>query len=146
MPGDATIPLPSSSGGPTLDAELYTNDASTVVDRERIATVPGIPSKSQTTLDNNNVSASGDNVLVAGISAKTIRVMRLLLIASAPVTINFKDGAGTTLMGPITLGSGGSIVLDDTGEPWFVTSAANDFILNLSAAVQVTCTLWFTQS
>jgi hypothetical protein len=146
MPGDATIVLPSSSGGPTLDAETYSNASSTTVDRERVASVPGVPTKQQTTPVNVLASASGANVIVAGVGGQTVRVMRMLLVAAAPVNVDFRDGASTILSGPFPLGTNGAIVLDDDGEPWCVTSSGNGFEIGLSAAVNVQTTVWYTQS
>jgi len=147
MPGDATIPLPTSSGGPTLDAEQYTNASSVTVNRERTASVPGVPTKMQTTLDHNLLTTSGDNTIVAGVAAQTIRVMRMILSSQQPVNVSFKDGTGGSVIGgPYYLGAYGSVTLDDTGEPWFVTSATNNLVANLSNNANVTLEVWITQS
>jgi hypothetical protein len=92
-----------------------------------------------------NAAASGDNALIAAVAAKTSRVMKLFLIAKAPVDIKFRDGT-TDLDGVISLQAGGSITLDFDGEPWFVTSVNTAFNLNLSAAVQVSGRIYYSQS
>lgn len=93
-----------------------------------------------------NAAANGDNTLVAGVAAQTVRVFQLFLVTSANVNIKFKDGAGTDLTAAMSMTKGGAMVLDFNGEPWFVTSAANAFILNLSAAQQVSGRIYYTQS
>jgi len=143
---DSTIQLPPNGGGPILDAEQFTNSGSTVTNRERMAVVPGIPQTGQTTPVNANQSASGDTTVVAGTAAQTVRIYRLVLSVSAPTNILFKDGASTTLAGPYYLQAGGTITLDDSGEPWFITSAGNGFVVNSSNAVAYTVTAWYTKS
>lgn len=93
-----------------------------------------------------SVAASGDNTLVAGIGGQTIRIWKLLLVFNAAVNIIFKDGAATNLTGVMNMLANGSFVLDFDAEPWFLTAAANAFILNLSAAVQVSGRIYYTQS
>ena len=146
MSTDTTVVLPPNSGGPSLDAEQYTQKSSTVVDRERIASVAGTPTAAQTTLANVAVSSSGATVVVAAVGGQTVRVMRMMLTTLHPVNIEFLDGASTVLAGPFVLQAGGAIVLDDSGEPWFVTSSGNAFEINLSVAGTVQVSVWYTQS
>jgi hypothetical protein len=75
--------------------------------------------------------ASGDNMLVAGVAGKVIKVYELMLVLSTGGTLVFKDGASTDLTGPLAMLANGSIVLDVDSNPWFTTSAGNDFVLNL---------------
>lgn len=93
-----------------------------------------------------NASSSGDNTLVSGTTSQTVRVYRLLLTAAGNVNVKFKDGASTDLTAALTLQAGGAIVLDFDTEPWFVTSAGNGFVLNLSAAVQVSGRVWYVKN
>ena len=93
-----------------------------------------------------NVSASGDNTLITGTIGQTIRVYRVLLVMKGGADLIFKDGAATNLTGAMTLTSAGSIVLDFNGEPWFVTSSGNAFILNLSAAKQASGRIYYIKS
>ena len=143
---DSTIQLPPNSGGPILDCETFTNSASVSTNRERIATCPGIPNVGQTTIANVAGSASGNTSIVAsGGGSTTIRVMRLLLSVASPTNIQLMNGASLA-MGPYYLQGGGSITLDDTGEPWMVCSAATAFQINSSNTVNYTCTVWYTLS
>ena len=105
------------------------------------------PTTSGLTAASVSVAASGDNTLVAGVSAQTVRVFRLFLVVASAVNIQFKNAtAGTALTGVMTMTAGGSFVLDFSGEPWFVTAVAGAFVLNLSAAVQVSGAVYYTQS
>ena len=94
-----------------------------------------------------SAASSGENVLVAGTASQTIRVFAIFLIAAAAVDIKFKDAAsGTDLTGAMSLAAKGGMVLDPMGEPWFKTATAGAFILNLSAAVQVSGRIYYTKS
>jgi|HubBroStandDraft_2_1064218.scaffolds.fasta_scaffold34097_3 hypothetical protein len=48
--------------------------------------------------------------------------------------------------GPYTLQAGGAIILDDSGEPWFINSDGNALEINLSAAPTAQGAVWYTQS
>lgn len=90
-----------------------------------------------------NFSASGDNVLVAGVIGKVIKVWRMFVVADDVTTLIFKDGS-SPLSGPL---SGKlRIVLDLNDKPWYQTSPGNDFVVHQSSGIQVGGTLWITQS
>lgn len=94
-----------------------------------------------------SVSSSGDNTVVSGTSSQTVRVHKLVLIAAGAVSVTLKDGAGTSLTGAIPLTTNGSLSIDfPEGEPAFVTSAGNGFVVGLSAAVAVTGFVQYTKS
>lgn len=100
-------------------------------------------------LTNASVSASssGDNTIVAGTAAQTVRVFKLVLVAASAVSVTIKDGAGSSLTGAIPLVANGSLVIDaPDGEPEFITSSGNGFIVNLSSAVTVTGWVQYTKS
>jgi len=96
---------------------------------------PDLPTVARLTSAPINVASAGDNVLLAG-TGIVIAVFKLWLAADGAVSVKFKNGAGIDFHPAISL-IGGSLFLDLDGEPWFVTTSGNDFILNLSAAVQV---------
>lgn len=83
-----------------------------------------------------NFSSSGDNTVI-GVSPFSMKVYKIFFAVSAATTIIFKDGSNTNLTGALTLGTGGSVVLDVTDTPWFTTSNGNSFIINSSVAVQI---------
>jgi hypothetical protein len=123
-----------------------------------IITVQGIPGASPVTVEPNlptvprlesavvNAGALGNNTLVTGIGGETIRVFKLVLSFSTGTTVVFQDGASTPLSGPVSMLADGSMVLDLDTEPWFLTSAGNDFVMNLSAAGTVGGRIYYTQS
>lgn len=94
-----------------------------------------------------NASTSGNNTLIAGTASQTIRVFAIDLMMGGAVNIKFRDGASTDLSAAQPFYAGGGKVLDPfpAGDPLFVCSVANDFVLNLSAAVAVTGTIWYTK-
>lgn len=87
-----------------------------------------------------NVSASGDNVVVAAVAGKKIVVINILVVAAGTVTLTIKSGVGggaTAKSGPLPLavntGLGG--VFDPTGH--FETAPGEALNLSLSAAIAV---------
>lgn len=98
-----------------------------------------------------NVTAAGDNTIVAAVAGKLIYVVGMVL--SGPGGANnviIKDGtAGTAMSGPLAVGTATTIVMPQNvpgGFDWYSTSnVANNLVLNLSAATQVGGTVWFIQ-
>lgn len=82
---------------------------------------------------------------VAASGSTTVRIFRLVLTADAATTINFRDGA-TSFGESYYLSSNGSIVLDVTDNPWFITSAGNGFGIAQTGSAHLGVRLWFTQS
>lgn len=91
-------------------------------------------------------AASGDNTVVAATASQTIRVMRMLLIPNGLVGVTMKDGAGTSLSGAMQLATSAPLQFPLDAEPWFITTAGNAFIINLSGAVQVSGVVYYTKS
>jgi len=84
-----------------------------------------------------NFAATGDNIIAAAVPGKKLAIYRLLLSSTGAQTLIFKDGAGTSLSGPMDFGALAFIFLDPTNLPWFETSAGNAFIINASAATKI---------
>ena len=85
-----------------------------------------------------NTSALGDTTLVSGIPGKRIMVVAYTFTAAGAVNVKFKSGAATDISGPLNMaaaGDGGSPPYNPDGH--FITSAGEDLVVNLSAAVQV---------
>lgn len=83
-------------------------------------------------------AVSGDNTLVAAVTAKRIRVLGLHLVCAAAVVIRFESGAaGTALTGQMSFGANGGIVLPYDPNGWFQTAAGVLLNMELSAAVSV---------
>ncbi len=92
-----------------------------------------------------NFAALGDNtVIAAGGTGRVNRVYRLFLVVGGATNITFKRGA-TALSGPIPLSANGAITLDFEAEPWFECADNEAFVINSSAAVQVSGRIYFTQ-
>ena len=107
--------------------------------------IPGAPVSGLTTLYNITTSSSGWTSLVTGVAAQTIRLMRMVLSVSATTVVEIGDGTNV-FGGPYYLNGGGSITLDDSGEPWFKTGSGASLEVNSSNAVAITVTVWVTQS
>jgi len=94
-----------------------------------------------------NCSTSGDNTLVTGVSGQSIRVYAFFLMVSGAVNLKFKDGAATDFFPAWPfLSAGAGWEKDPMGRPWLTTSGGNALVLNLSAAVQVSGRLYYTQT
>lgn len=81
-------------------------------------------------------SGSGDNEIVAAVSGKRVLIHRLFIVCGGATSITFKRGS-TSLSGALPMVSGGGITFDITGEPWFTTGLAENFVIGSSSAVQV---------
>ena len=97
-----------------------------------------------------NVTAAGDNTIVAGVAGKVITVVALLLtngVATAQ-TVIFKDG-GTALSGPMALSTTGDPIIlpPDLTVDWFQSLVAgNALVLNLANPTQVGGAIWYVQN
>jgi hypothetical protein len=87
--------------------------------------------------DNINAVASGDNIIVAGTPNRRILVFLYLLVANAPVTVDFASEDGTILSGPYGINLNGGNIGPFAQYGHFLTNPGEDLILNLSSAVQV---------
>lgn len=108
-----------------------------------IQTTPAAPGETTLLSATIDISSSGDNTIIPGVTLQVIRVFRIFAISPSSVVVTPKDGVGgTEFTGPLTLGS---FVLDFDGESWFTCSAGNAFVLNLGTAVQVSGRVFYTQ-
>ncbi len=107
--------------------------------------LPGLAAAQLSSIPFDNAAASGDAVAVTAVPGQTTKVYRLLLVAAGATTITIKDGA-TALTGPMSLAANEAMVLDFDGEPWFTGSVNTNFIVNSSAAVQISGRVYFIQS
>lgn len=84
----------------------------------------------------DNTATSGNTTLVAAVSGQTTRVHRLKLSVAGASIVQIKNGA-TVLEVFNFAGNGGSVVLDFSAEPWYITSVNAALVINSSTAVQV---------
>lgn len=81
-------------------------------------------------------SSSGDNVIVAAVPGKSIRVQNYVLIAGGTVNAKFRSDT-TDLMGALPLTAQAGASFSGAGGPAFETAIGAALNLNLSAGVQV---------
>ncbi len=85
-----------------------------------------------------NVAGSGDNTLVAAVTGRTIRVLSVVLVPAAAVTVRFEsDADGSPLSGEMPLAANAVFVLPHNQLGWFETVVAELLNLELSGAVAV---------
>lgn len=90
-------------------------------------------------------SSAADNNIIAADAANKLRIYALMFTCDSPVSIKLGEGGPTYWTGPMKFGLGGGLLLTQQGEPHFMTSAINKaFLMNLSAAVVVSGTVWYT--
>lgn len=111
---------------------------------------PAAPSISLLTSAAINTSTSGNQTIIAGVGGKTIRIMELDLqvssLGSGSTTITFKDGTSTALTGGYYAQNGWSWGRINNGDPAFITSSGNGFVITTSNAAQLSGYVKFTQS
>ena len=91
-------------------------------------------------------STSGTIAGVAAVTGSVLRIYRIWLVAAGATNLTFEDGA-TALSGAVPLTTSQQIFLPfDSGWPHFVTSAGNAFNIGNSGGVQISGTIWYTQS
>lgn len=93
-------------------------------------------------------SANGDNTVIAAVAGNALVVWKIALTTHAAVTITFASGAGTASpLGIYEFTTAGSLVLDGPeGFDLFRTAIGALFNMNLSGAVAVNGTVWYTYS
>jgi len=93
-----------------------------------------------------NIATSGNTTVIPGTTGKVTRVYALTLTAASPVSATFQNGVSIALSGPMNLVAGVPLTLPFTSQPYFTTSAGNDFVINLSAGgVEVAGTAYYQQ-
>jgi len=94
-----------------------------------------------------NVAASGFNPVIAASGSMTIKVLGWAFKVGGAVTVKLRNEAGAVDFTPAMpyANSGDGWVQDLVGQPYFLTTAAGNFGLTLSAAVPVTGVVFYTQ-
>lgn len=92
-----------------------------------------------------NTAVSGDIIIQPAVVLASTKLYRLILLFGGATNITFKDGA-IALSGPLPFVANGTIVLDFSGDPWYIGSLNTNFIINSSNAVQISGTAWIVVS
>jgi hypothetical protein len=93
-----------------------------------------------------NFTATGDNLIIPGVSSQIIRVYRYFLMVRTATDLTFKDGASNLQTGPMPMAANEAMVFTFDTKPWFTLSLGNAFIINSSGGNQVSGRVYFTQS
>lgn len=106
---------------------------------------PGLRTTEQLTRVALNISTINDNSIVAASPGNIFRLYALMFTVDSVVSVKLGEGGPTYWMGAMKFGAGCGILLTNQGEPHFMTSGANKaFLINLSAAVQLSGVAWYT--
>lgn len=93
-----------------------------------------------------DAASSGNNTLVAAVASERVFVYRMFFLAVGAVDVEIRDGTTTEMTGPMALNQTVGIWMDYSDEPWFITTAGNALVMNLSAAVQVSGRVYYKQA
>jgi hypothetical protein len=93
-----------------------------------------------------NVNASGLTTVITGDGVNPVKVYKLLLVASAAVTVTFEDSTGRPLSGAMTFSAGSTVTLPFDTRPWMQTAPGLGFGLNCGTAVPIGGLVLYTQS
>ncbi len=77
----------------------------------------------------------GDNTIIAGTPGLKIRIVKLILVVNAAVSITLKS-ASTSLTGAMAYAANGGLALDGDVNPLDLNTG-DAFVMNLGGAVQV---------
>ena len=83
-----------------------------------------------------DATASGDTVIVAAVAGKRIRVLGLILVGSAAVTVRFRSGV-TPISAGFPLAANGGMAPPVTAHGWAQTTVNEALNLNLSGIANV---------
>jgi hypothetical protein len=93
-----------------------------------------------------DAATSGDNTILAAVSAKKIRVLAAFLVSAGTVNVRFESGAGgTALTGQMNLVANTGFVLPFNPVGWFETASNTLLNLELSAAISVDGSLVYVE-
>lgn len=92
-------------------------------------------------------AASGDNTVIAADSANAIYVWQFFFVnndASTATNITLKEGA-TSVSGAYKIAAAGSHTAPCSGTPWAIVPAGSAFVVNSSAAVQISGAVYYSK-
>lgn len=92
-----------------------------------------------------NQTTAGDLTIVPAVPGKTIRVYRVFLMSAVSGSLTPKDGT-VAFCGPLPFAANGGLIMDFDGEPWFTCTPGNAFVINMSAAGQLSGRVGYTVS
>lgn len=90
-----------------------------------------------------DASLGADNTIIAASSTRPIIVWKLWFVTAAAVNLIFKAGS-TALSGTEVFGGNGSIFFAYDGSPYFYCPPNTAFIINLSGAVNIAGSVYYT--
>ncbi len=116
-------------------------------------TRPGSPISGNWTVAPISFSSSGNNVVIAGVGGKTIKVMRMFFVNGGATgitstSITFQDNAGspTIFTGAFQLVTAGVYINKGDGEPYYTCATSAGFVINSSQAVAIAGAIWYVVS
>lgn len=92
-----------------------------------------------------NFSSSGDNTVITAPASGPINVVGIAFTVSGATNITFKNGSTAQSGAIVFTGNGSSmtLMLSEWSNAYYYADAGNNFVMNSSAAVTVTGTIWY---
>jgi hypothetical protein len=91
-----------------------------------------------------NASSAGNNTVIPALAGAGFKIWKIWLVAAGTVNVTYQDGTNA-LSGPVGLFLGSSDTHSYDGTAHFSTSIGNAFVINLSAPIQVSGTVYYTR-
>jgi hypothetical protein len=93
-----------------------------------------------------NFNASGDTSIIAAASFGVIRVKGISFTVSGATNIVFKNGTAAVTGAYVFTGNGSSMVhpILESDAAYWIADPSQAFVMNLTNAVQVSGTVWYT--
>lgn len=138
FPGQPPLIPPSSATQQSIAQVTGGGNTLTVNADGSLNTVAELPASTTMAQVVINLTANGDNTVVAGVASKTVKVYQLALgPASVAVNAIFKSGTASAISGTMALSTSQALVLNFSPYPWLITAGTQAFVVNLSTTASV---------
>ncbi len=92
-----------------------------------------------------NSTTAGNHTIISAQSGLVASVYSLFLVVGSSVDITFMDGSATNLTGPLSMTANSALFLDNRKPAWFTCVTNSAFVINTSAAAQVSGRCYYIQ-
>jgi hypothetical protein len=144
-PVGATRLTAATQGGVKINV-IFANFAMPYIAWGPASGVTVVPPLINPALNALNFPGAGNQQLVAGVAAQSVKLYRGIFSVDQPTVLTWTDGNGGTVLFAAQLTAGGSVTFQASGINWFNTSAGNALVLHSSAACNVYGGFGYVQS
>jgi|CXWL01.1.fsa_nt_gi hypothetical protein len=135
-----TVDVSAQSGVMTVSARAVGGRVTAYFALPASHIVDGAQAEARISINVSGASA-GNYALVSAPASGVARISRLFLVFNSAANVTFRlasaAASSNDLTGPMFIADKGSIVLDKSDSPWFVTTGTKNFSVNVSAGVGI---------